>query len=111
MKIYLLILAFLVSACSNPNAKQPKNILPETSFKNLLKEIHLTEAAFKIENKNLLKTKLKDCCSGLYRKYNISAEDFKNTIDFYSKNTETLEKIYSDILEELNKERSKLDQK
>ena len=110
MKIYLLIIAFLVSACSNPNEKTPKNILPETSFKNLLKEIHLKEAAFKIENKNLLKPKLKDCCSGLYRKYNISSEDFKKTIDFYSKNTENLEQIYSDILEELNKERSKLDQ-
>ena len=46
----------------------------------------------------------------IYNKNQISEKDFKETLDYYSENPEKLEQIYTNILEQLTKERSKLDQ-
>ena len=48
MKIYLSILACLLCACYNPEVEIPENILSETVFENILKEIHLSEGAFEL---------------------------------------------------------------
>ena len=107
MKIYLLTLAILFSACSSPNEKVQKNILPEKIFKDLLKDIHLAEANFKI--KNTINNKTQDYYFELYTKYNTSQEDFQKTLKYYSEKPEKLEPIYTQILEELIKERANLE--
>ena len=113
MRIYLSILACLLYACSNPEVGMPENILSETVFENILKEIHLSEGAFelnKTKNMENAKATLANNYTSIYSEYKISAIDFKNTLNYYSQHPEKLEKIYSNVLEELNKERSTLNQ-
>lgn len=111
MKIYLSILIYLLCSCSNSNEKIPENICSKITFKSILKEIHLAEAAFElnktknIENPN---NKLGSTYFHIYKKYQISEREFKKTLDYYSKNPEKLEKIYADILAQLTKEKSML---
>lgn len=108
MKIYLSILACLLFACSNSIEKNPKNILQENKFKNILKEIHLTEASFK-SNKN--KSKITTEYLKIYKKHQASQDDFQLTLNYYYKNPKKLEQIYIDILNQLNEEKSKLDRR
>ena len=113
MKIYLSILACLLFSCSNSEEKIPENILSKTAFATILKEIHLEEASFelnKTKNMETAKIELVNAYFNIYNKNQISEKDFKETLDYYSENPEKLEQIYTNILEQLTKERSKLDQ-
>ena len=113
MKIYLLILACLLFSCSNTEKKIPKNILSETVFENVLKEIHLAEATFELKkNKDveIAKKKLTNTYFYIYKKNKISEDNFKETLNYYSLNPKKLEQIYTNILEQLNTEKSKIDQ-
>ena len=113
MKIYLSILACLLGACYNTEEKIPKNILSETAFENILKEIHLAEGAFELNKTKKTesgKYSLVNNYTSIYSEYKISAIDFKNTLNYYAKHPEKLEYIYSNILKELTEERSTLDQ-
>jgi predicted DNA-binding ArsR family transcriptional regulator len=98
-------------ACGNSDEKIPENILSENTFKSILKEIHLTEAAFELnKSKGMGKAKneLANSYQNIYSEYAISEEDFKTTLEYYSVNPEKLEKIYDKVLEELTKERTTL---
>tara|TARA_B100001173_G_C15676675_1_gene416038 strand:+ start:226 stop:570 length:345 start_codon:yes stop_codon:yes gene_type:complete len=114
MKIYLLIIACLLFSCSNSEKKIPKNILPQTTFETVLKEIHLEEASFelnKIQDIENAKIKLSNAYFDIYKKNKISKKNFIENIDYYSKDPEKLEEMYTNILEQLTKEKSKLDQR
>ena len=113
MKIYLSILACLLLSCTNSEQKIPENILPKTTFTTILKEIHLEEASFELNKTKDMKTakiELVNAYFDIYKKNRISEEDFKETLDYYSENPEKLEQIYTNILEQLTKERSKFGQ-
>ncbi len=111
MKNYLFILICLLFACATTEEKIPENILSETKFELLLKEIHLTEAAFELnKSKGMGKAKneLASSYQNIYSEYAISEEDFKTSLEYYSVNPEKLEKIYDKVLEEFTKERATL---
>ena len=111
MKNYLFILICLLFACSNSDEKIPENILSETKFELLLKEIHLVEATFelhKTKGMGKAKNELANSYQNIYSEYAISEEDFKTSLEYYSVNPEKLEKIYGKVLEELTKERATL---
>ena len=111
MKIYLSILIYLLCSCSNSNEKTPENICAKTTFKSILKEIHLAEAAFELNKaKNIedANNKLGIRYFHIYKKHQVSEMEFKKTLDYYSKNPKKLEQIYADILAQLTKEKSTL---
>jgi hypothetical protein len=113
MKIILSILSVLLLACTAPKIEIPTEILSETEFANMLKEIHLVEAAFEL-NKSKggvnAKNNLANSYQSIYKKYDIADTTFSKSLDYYAKYPEKLEKIYADVLKQLSKERSTLDQ-
>ena len=113
MKIYLSILACLLCACYNTEEKIPENILSETAFEDILKEIHLAEGAFelnKVKNMGNAQSTLESSYISIYSEYKISAIEFKTTLNYYAQHPEKLENIYSNVLEKLTEERSTLNQ-
>lgn len=111
MKNYLLILSFFLFTCSNPPPTE--NILSDTEFEDVLKQIHLSEAAFqlnKMQDIKGAKLTLKNNYHAICSQYKISNSDLQNNLNYYAKNPEKIEKIYRNLLEKLNKERSILDQ-
>ena len=113
MKYYLFLAISLCIACDNSNVNISENVLSETLFTKIIKEIHLAEAVFELQKNKGIKeaeNKLKNSYQNIYNTYQISEEDFKETLSFYSKNPEKLEEIYTHALEILNNENSKLDQ-
>ena len=113
MKVNFLILFCLLFACVEPKENIHQDILSENEFAVVLKDIHLAEANFELQkNKGLEKAKneLSNSYTSIYKKHNVSEEKFKETLNFYAQNSEMLEKIYTDVLEQLTKDRSALDQ-
>jgi len=113
MKIILTVLSILLLGCTAPETKTPTGILSEVEFANMLKDIHLAEAAFELnKSKGMKNTKntLANSYQSIYIKYNITDTTFSQSLDYYAKNPEKLEKTYADVLEQLTKERSTLDQ-
>ena len=112
MKIILSILSVLLLACTTPKTEIPTEILSETEFANMLKEVHLAEAAFeRTKSKGLKNAKntLANSYQSIYKKYDVTDTTFSKSLDYYTKNPEKLEKIYTDVLGKLTNERSTLD--
>ena len=113
MKIILTILSILLLACSSPKTETPTGILSETEFANILKEVHLAEAAFELNKSAELlnpKNHLANSYQSIYNKYDIDASTFSKSLNYYAKHPEILEKIYSAVLEQLTNDRSNLNQ-
>jgi hypothetical protein len=113
MKVNFLILLCLLFACVEPKENIHQDILSENEFAVVLKDIHLAEANFELQkNKGLEKAKneLSNSYTSIYKKHNVSEEKFKETLNFYAQNPEKLEQIYTNVLEQLTKGRSVLDQ-
>ena len=113
MKIIILLLSILLLACTTPKIEIPTEILSETEFTNMLKEIHLEEAAFELnKSKGLENAKniLANSYQSIYKKHNIDDSTFSKSLEYYAKHPEILEEIYSAVLEQLTGERSTLDQ-
>ena len=113
MKIIILLLSILLLACTTPKIEIPTEILSETEFTNMLKEIHLEEAAFELnKSKGVINAKnsLATSYQSIYKKYDVDDSTFSKSLEYYAKHPETLEEIYSTVLEQLTGERSTLDQ-
>jgi hypothetical protein len=113
MKIIILLLSILLLACTTPKIEIPTEILSETEFANMLKEIHLEEAAFELnKSKGVINAKnsLATSYQSIYKKHNIDDSTFSKSLEYYAKHPEILEEIYSTVLEQLTGERSTLDQ-
>jgi len=109
----LSILSVLLIACTAPKIEMPTEILSEAAFSSVLKEVHLAEAIFELNKSKGLensKNTLANNYQAIYKKHDISASTFSKSLDYYAKNPEKLEKIYSTILEGLNQERTTLSQ-
>ena len=110
MKIILSILSILLLSCTSPKKEIPTGILSEKEFKNVLKDVHLQEAAFEINKRPGSKNTLPNSYHSINKKHNISDTTFSKSLNYYAKNPKKLEKIYTDVLDKLIKERSDLNQ-
>ena len=113
MKIVISILSALLVACTSSKIEIPTGILSETDFANMLQEIHLVEAAFELnKSKGVVNAKnnLANSYQTIYKKYDVTDTTFSKSLDYYAKHPEKLEKIYTNVLEQLTEERSTLNQ-
>ena len=111
MKPYFFIVIFLFFSCNNDVAKQ-EDVISEKVFTLILKKIHLAEASFELQKKEGIKEAEKELAifyQKIFNLHQISEEDFNNAIKFYSKDPEKLEKIYSNVINILEDENSKID--
>ena len=112
MKIIILLLSILLLACTAPKTEIPTEILSETEFASILKEIHVAEAAFELNKSKGLenaKNTLANSYQSIYKKYDITDSTFSKSLEYYAKHPEILEEIYSTVLEQLTEDRSTLD--
>ena len=112
MKIYLLILACLLLSCANTKEEMAEDILSQSKFEAILKDIHLEEAMLELNKKigdNKFKTSNSNIYFQIYDKHKVSETKFKSSLYYYSDNPERLEQVYTNILNELAREKSTYD--
>ena len=113
MKIFLSILSIFLLSCTSPKTEIPTDILSETIFANILKEVHLAEAAFelnKTKNMENAKATLANSYQEIYKKHTIDEDDFSKALNYYASHPEKLEVIYTTVLEGLSNDRTTLNQ-
>jgi len=108
----LVILLFSCYHENNVKVKQPQHLIPIDSLTEMITDLQLTEGII-VNNRTLRVNMDKDYKDSLYtlilRHYNISANVFKENIDYYNNNPKLMEGIYDKVLAKLNKLQSKIE--
>ncbi len=114
MKYILFAITFFVlAACSQKRINIPDDVIPPDKFVKLTVDMHITDAVFmskRYYDHQLLKNDInKSFYDALYKKYNISREDYVRSIKFYSAHPEMYDKMYDNVLSKINKRQSELE--
>lgn len=106
--IYLTISLFLLGCTSKKKQEEvivPKDILPQDSMVMVLTQVHLVEAAIFIKQQQGLnqdKRLVKQYYSHLFMTLDVDLIRFKESLKFYSFHPNEMEKIYSEVVNELS---------
>ena len=102
--LLLLLLTLIIISCNDKKDDNP-NVLSREQIVDILADIQLVEAKLSFEKRSL--TDLDELSEryyeSLFLKYNISKEQFDESLHFYENNTEALNDIYTDVITKLNK--------
>ncbi len=101
------------SACVNDTTEIPPGIMPPDSLTAFIKDLEVIEAALLIMRRDAQNTEAyKDALyKHLFEKHNTSPEKMKKTLAFYTENLALYDRIYADVITELNQDLLKLSEK
>ena len=105
-----LLFVFLFFSCNT--ATNDNGIISNDKFTRIIIDIHLIEAEFenqKLNDEFKANAILRNDYDSIFDLHNITYEDFQKSLKHYSLEKNELELIYSKALEEIKKEKSKLD--
>ena len=105
-----LLFIFLFFSCNT--ATNDNGIISNDKFTRIIIDIHLIEAEFenqKLNDEFKANAILQNDYDSIFDLHNITYEDFQKSLKYYSLENNELELIYSKALEEIKKEKSKLD--
>lgn len=118
-KSLLLVITLFVLGCNEePSTKTPEKILSPEKMANVMVDIHLLEASLnmnKYVNDSIIGN-IRNPTFEVFKKHNTTHSLFQESMEHYSNDLETLDKIYASVLEkistmqaQLNNQSSKLD--
>ena len=100
--IYLLSFLILFSCSEKKEQNDNENIISKDQFTNILEKIYLVESDFKLNRVN------NSDYQEILSDHNVSKTDFENTLQYYSERPGLFEKIYEEILIDLEEKRNQL---
>ena len=110
ISILVLLLGSFSCTESMNGFQQPKDLVPRDTTVMILKEISLVESY--VQNKYshvaVFKELMKNSGNEILKKFHVSRVRFENSIDFYASQQELMRSIYSEVLDSLNVEASKI---
>lgn len=100
--------AAFFGGCINHDVPLPKGYLNHSQMVPIMVDMHLIEGAR--SGKLVLgdTNRLPDYYSKIYIKHNTTQEQFKTSLDWYTKNPEKLKLIYEDLIVELSKKEAEI---
>lgn len=111
-KYIVFVVGLLLSACISDEVAIPEEILQEKKMVEVMTDMQLLESA---SQKGLIKT---DSISGnakamqhyaaIFKFYNTTEKQFRESHDFYQEHPKLLEEIYDKVLIELSKQQAEL---
>ena len=105
---HLTVLVLLVSATlffSCQKDKVPEGIVDEKTMVDILAEMHTADAFFNIMNGyecDTLIGEINYTYNQIFKKHNVSKEDFDKSMDYYSKNPKKFRAMYEKVVLVLN---------
>ena len=110
ISIFILLLGCFSCTESMNGFQQPKGLVQIDTTVMILKEISLVESY--VQNKYshvvVFKELMKNSGNEILKKFHVSRVRFENSIDFYASQQELMRSIYSEVLDSLNVEASKI---
>lgn len=107
-KVYFILLLFLLSC--NTAKKDVPNVLTREQMVDILTDIQIIEAKLTYEKKSAIKFEQlsKKYYKSVFSKYEITREEFEESLFYYEQDIEELDNIYSDVITNLNKLQSEI---
>jgi Domain of unknown function (DUF4296) len=109
MRLIIIILFSIAISCSCSNKKKevkiPDDIMPKDSMVIVIKEVHLVEAAIFMQQQQGLnqdKRLVKQYYNHLFTSLDVDLNYFKKSLKFYSFNPIEMEKIYTEVVNQLS---------
>lgn len=90
--------------------KMPDTILPQQKMVDIIADMHLAEAIV-VANPHGGDTntqKVIDYYGFIYKKHNVSKENFKTSYDYYIHHPVLLDSVYSDVITKLSDKETKM---
>jgi hypothetical protein len=104
MKRLILLLTVLIFAISCSDIQHPQEVLNPEKLSAVLKDVHLTEAYFNtLPSEDSIKKIAPAYYAQLFKKHQISYQQFEQSLKFYTQKPVLLDSIYSQINAELRK--------
>jgi hypothetical protein len=110
--IFLGALIIMTISCTQEPEPDPPDILSDSLMAAVLTDIHLAEAAVSQTNvyEEDSKRRLTSFYNSIYRLHYITADQFRESHDFYTQHPERLELIYDMVLQNLSTQQGKAQQ-
>ncbi len=99
-KIIPLAFFFIVMvACTN----RPEGVIPPEKIIPIIEDVHLTDAVLTNSRQRRKMSEKEGYYAYIYKKHNITREDFDKSMEYYAHNPKELRETYVDILKRLGK--------
>lgn len=105
---FFLMMSVFALSCSKSAIKIPSDIIPKDSMVFILMDIHIAEAGVKTLNADSVGINTKSYYEFIFKKHNISEEQYTKSMSFYTDNPVVLQEIYTKMTEEMSKKETEV---
>ena len=104
--ILFLFLASVLNSCNTEidRIPEPKNLIPQEKFEEILYDLMLIESHVQSKIPNLMefKTAMKNSGDEILKKHQVSFTDFDASMNYYASRQTLMQEIYSSIQAKMN---------
>lgn len=104
----VVLAALIFTSCSSGKLEVPEGILPDSTMRKIIVEMHIADAAASISNTSPVLPQFRPemFYETTLEKYGTDREQFLASIKFYSQNSKELSRIFEEALEEVSKQQA-----
>lgn len=105
LKLLFIAIIVFAAACKEKDPPKPEGLLSEEKFSAVMVEVQFAEA-LDLQRKQIDKDSSETIFSyykEIFKRHNISLDEFVNTYDYYIDKPDEMGKIYEQVLDSLNK--------
>lgn len=96
----------MLASCNSILKSRPAGTLSEEQMVNILVDIHLTEATLRLGNDSIARLNdtadLRMRFARVFRKQDVSPDEFNTSLNYYLEHIELLDKIYTEVINRLS---------
>ena len=110
MHRYILIfLSLIFIACESNEVSIPDDVIDREEMVLILADIHIAEATsnYKLLNDSV-KTNINIYYSDIFKKHNITSEQYKTSYDFYLEHPQLFNRMYDEVINELSRRQTEI---
>jgi phage-related protein len=111
---FLLCLAILSVSCNSLLKSKPSGLLSESQMTDILVDMNLTEASVRAANDSISRlndtTDLRIRFAEVFRKHDVTPDEFNISLNYYLEQIDELDKIYSEVISRLSLQEANLQQ-